>query len=108
MEKLSIEKSTEQAKIIRSLSFFALQLDGEYLKAALKEMKDLHSFKHSAMALNPSPFAAKAKNDLEAAKLDQLEMMIDLANNAKTIIDCEAMLIKAKESESELSKIFGI
>jgi len=108
MAELSFEKSLEEAKTIRQISFLSLQLDIEYLTEALKQMKEQHSFRDSAMILNPHPHVHNEMQDLTAAKIRQLELFIEIAKYSHTIQECETKLIKAKESDSELSKIFGV
>lgn len=86
---MSYEQSVVEAKKIKKLQEIAIQLDVEFLKTALVDMRSQHSHRDAMAILNPNPFTHNAKQDLDAAKIKQLELYIELAENTKEIIDKE-------------------
>lgn len=106
MSEINYEKSLIEAEIIKKINSSIVDLDTEYLTEALTRMKDAHSFRESAAILNPSPHTHHENQALNAAKLKQLELLIELALNAKTIIDCEKKLRNAKDNSDKLKKLF--
>jgi hypothetical protein len=108
MNNLTYEKSLEAAKVIKEMNLLALQLDIDYLTKALEEMQENHSRRDSMAVLNPNPFSHFEKQDLYAAKLKQLELMIELSKNTQVIIECEKKLVAAKSNESNLNQLFEV
>jgi len=106
--ELSHQESVDAAKPVGAINKLAFTLNVEYLTEALKQMKAQHSFRESAAVLNPNPFTLHEKHDLEAAKLEQLELMLKLANNAKNIAILTGKLNIATMREAELKEVFGI
>src|ERR1035437_785454 len=98
MKELSEENSAEQAPIIGQINSLSRELDVEYLTMALADMRDKHSFRESAAVLSPSPFTHNEQQDLNAAKLEQLSLMLQLAKNSNKIIECTVNLAKAKQN----------
>lgn len=105
--EFSLEKSIEAAKPVGQINKLAFTLDVGYLTKALREMKKNHEWRESAAILNPNPFTHNEKQDLEAAKLKQLELMLELAKNAKNIATLTGKLNLAILKEEELKEVFG-
>lgn len=105
--KLSHAESVVAAEPIKQIAELARTLDIEYLTAALKEMKDNHALRDSAMILNPSPHTALQQQYLNSAKIKGLELMLELAKNQNDIFNCTLQLESAKRQSSYLSSIFG-
>ena len=108
MKELTKEQSIESAKPIKEMAELARKLDVEYLTECVKQMKEQHSFRESAMVLNPNPFTAMEHGDLEAAKIKGLELMIALAENQNIIFEKTVALQRAKMQSNDLSKMFGL
>lgn len=107
MEKFTHKQSVEAAQPVKKINDAVAELNIEYLSDALKDMKENHSMRDSAAILNPSPFTHNEQQDLNAAKLEQLELMIKLAKNSNKIKELTVKLNMAKQSASDLSRIFG-
>lgn len=107
MAELSYEKSLEAAAPLKQMMDIAATLDVEYLTQALEEMRKRHSFLDSAIVLNPSPMTAIEQQDLSAAKIDQLDLMLKLASNHKRIVDLSIKLGHAKVRSNQLRSMFG-
>ena len=108
MSELSHEQTVEAAKPIKEIAELARKLDVEYLTKCVEEMKKNHSFRDAAMVLNPNPHIAIESQDLDAAKIKGLELMIGLAKNQKDILDATIKLHMAKENSNQLAKMFGL
>jgi hypothetical protein len=108
MSNLSFEKSTEAAKPVKEINELALELDTEYLWTAYEEMQDKHLRSESAAVLDPHPFTHNERQEVNAAKLHQLKLIIQLGENAKVILEKTIALQKAEKQTGELEKIFGI
>lgn len=104
----TLEKSQEEAEKLKQLQFFAFMIDDEYLKSALKEMRKAHSMRDSMAILNPNPFSHNEQQDLNEAKLNQLELIIKLKENIVTIKDLSDKLGVAKKHENEMKNFFGV
>ena len=103
----TIEKSKEEAEKLKMLQFHALMIDDEYLKAALKDMRKNHSMRDSMAILNPNPFSHHDQQELNEAKLNQLELIIKLKENITTINKLSDNLNRAKKHENEMKNFFG-
>lgn len=101
------EKSEEQANILKSIQTLILILDVDYLREALKEMKDQTSFRESALILSPQPMRTMRDNDLRRLKDRQLELYIQLADNLKAIITEQGKIVTDPNIE-QLNKLFGL
>lgn len=108
MEILTLDKSVEASIPLREMSLLSLQLDAEYLKEALKQMKEAHSFRDAAAILNPNPFTHNQQQDLNAAKMKQLDLFLQLAENTKNIMKCTQALATANQNSSQLNQFFGL
>jgi hypothetical protein len=108
MTKLSKENSEKAAKPIREMMKLALMLDITYLSLALEKMRDTHNTRDAAAILNPHPFIHNESQYLNAAKLDQLDLLIQLGQNAKRILELTVNLKKAKDNEHDMNKMFNI
>jgi hypothetical protein len=108
MEKFTYEQSVEAAKPIKKMNDAAMELDVEYLTEALKEMRENHSMRDSMAVLNPSPFTHNEQQDLNEAKLEQLELMLKLAKNVNQIKELTIKLHQAKGNANQLSRMFGL
>src|SRR4051812_48555 len=104
----SRQKAEEQAVPIRFIMEIVEQLDTDYLSDALKRMKSNHSFRDAAAVLSPSPFTHTESQDLDAAKLRQLELMLLLAENANKIKALNLKLQAERSNIDKLNNIFGI
>lgn len=107
MQKFTNQKSVEAARPIKIMNDAAMELDVEYLTEALKEMRENHSMRDSMAVLNPSPFTHNEQQDLNEAKLEQLELMLKLAKNVSLIKELTIKLHKAKTNANDLNKMFG-
>ena len=58
--------------------------------------------------MNPSPFTHNEQQDLNEAKLEQIELMIKLAKNVTKIKELTIKLHEAKANSSEMGKMFGL
>ena len=105
--EFTIEKSREEAEKLKMLQFQALMIDDEYLKAALKDMRENHSMRDSIAILNPNPLSHNQQQDLNEAKLNQLELIIKLKDNIIQINNLSDKLNRAKKHENEMKNIFG-
>lgn len=108
MKDLTYEKSLEAAKPVKEMAELARTLDVEYLTDALNAMKENHSFRDSAMILNPNPHTAIEQQELNAAKIEGLELMLKLAKNQEKILSLTVKLEGAKRNSQELAKMFGL
>lgn len=97
-----------EAAKLKFLQLEVVNLDVELLKKALAEMKEDHCRKDSLMIFNPRPMLHSAKQDLDAAKIKQLSLWIELAENSKEIIAAERNLIQAKQNENQINQMFGM
>ncbi len=107
MKEFTLEQSEKAAIPIKKMNDLAQELDIEYLSSALKSMRENHLLRDSAAVLNPDPFTHNEKQDLNAAKLDQLELMLKLANNVALIKELSIKLHKAKGNVNDLNWLFG-
>lgn len=107
MEKFSQERSEHAAAILRQMSELALALDVEYLTAAVAEMRDNHSFKEAAAALCPDPLTFMESQAVNAAKLDQLENFIKIAEIARKIEVLKIRQQEARVAANELKAFFN-
>lgn len=107
MEQFSQERSEHAAVVLRQMSELALALDVDYLKAAVTEMRENHSFKDAAAALCPEPWTFIESQALNAAKLDQLENFIKIAEHARKIEVAQIKLQDAKVASQKLRSIFN-
>jgi hypothetical protein len=107
MENFTYERSVEAARPVKAMNDLAEQLDVEYLTGALEEMKKNHSMRDSIMILNPSPFTHTEQQELDAAKLEQLDLMLKLSKNVNRIKELTLKLYTAKGRVNDLSKMFG-
>lgn len=106
MEK-TYENSVKAAEPIKKIMEAAQELDIEYLEMALKEMKESHDTRDAMMILNPNPMVHMESQELNAAKLEQLELMIKLGKNVQVIKEKTIGLEIAKNRSNEMSKLFG-
>lgn len=107
MKDKSYEESVEAAKPVGEIMRAAERLDVEYLTEALKDMRESHEMRDSMAVLNPNPHTHHEIQELNNAKLEQLELMIKLAKNVQNIKTKTIELQKAKSSENELRNLFG-
>lgn len=107
MEQFSQERSEHAAVVLRQMSELALSLDLDYLKAAVTEMRENHSFKDAAAALNPEPLTFMESQAVNAAKLDQLENFIKVAETARNIEVLKVNLQEARSAANELKAFFN-
>ncbi len=107
MKNFSHEQSVKAAIPIKKMMDAAMELDSDYLTAALKEMRERHNFRESAAVLNPNPFLHNEQQDLNEAKLEQLELMLKLAENIDVIRNLSIKLEGAKGHANEMQKMFG-
>ena len=107
MQELTLEKSTEQSHIILLLGLHISQLDLPYLKEALSQMKDNHSTRDAGMILSPNPHTFIEKQKVDALKIKQLDLMLQLRENMDAINDAKDDLRQAGESAKKLEEIFG-
>lgn len=106
--ELNYSKSLEVAEPIKKIIEIVRTLDVEYLTKAVEGMKENHSMRDSAMILNPSPFTANEQQELNAAKIKGIELLIALAENQNDILDREIKLAKAKSQAGHLAQMFGL
>ena len=106
--ELTYEQSVEAAKPVKEINDLAFTLNVDYLTQALEGMRENHSLRDSMMILNPSPFTHSAQQDLNEAKLDQLELMLKLAINAQKIKELTFDLSDAQLNSRKLGAMFGI
>jgi len=107
MIKLSYKNSEKAAKPIQKMMKLALKLDIDYLSLALKKMREDHNMREAALILNPHPFHNESQN-LNSAKLYQLNLLIEIGQNANRILELEASLKGAKINEQDLNEMFNI
>lgn len=105
--EFTLEKSKEEAEKLKMLQFHALMIDEDYLKEALKEMRANHSMRDSMAILNPNPFSHHEQQDLNEAKLNQLELIIKLKQNITEINKLSDKLKGAKKHEDDMKHLFG-
>jgi hypothetical protein len=105
--EVSLEKSTEEAYRIDLINRLLPGLDLIYLRAAYKTLRESHSRNDSMSILNPRPFLHNPMQELEAAKLKQLDLLIQLAENSQAIMKAESNVKDQTQVESELSKFFN-
>jgi hypothetical protein len=103
----TVEKSQEEADKIKHIQMILMTLDAEYLESALKDMRENHSMRESMAVMNPNPFTHNEQQDLNAAKQDQIELILKLKKNILNIAKCQGELKKAKGSANEMNKFFG-
>lgn len=108
MIEITLEKSIEQAEIIKRVQEAMKEFDVEYLEAAYEKMKENHSHRESAMILDPNPHTALQRSDLEAIKLKQMRYYLDAAKNLNNIIKAEVDLALAKRQSETIGKMFGL
>lgn len=106
MLKLSEEESKKASVPVGIINRLSAQLNLPYLKKCLKEMKEQHSWRDRAMVLNPNPMSHMEKQDLESAKIKQLELIINLGENAQEILNCEKEYINSKKNAKFFSNFF--
>ena len=106
--ELSYEQSQEQAVHLKTIQAALMKMDVTYLEEAFKQMEEQHSMRASAMILDPNPFTALERNDLEAAKLKQLELYLEAAKNLQEIANAELKVMQAKAHSQDLGKMFGL
>ncbi len=104
--EITKEQSEHEAVKIKQLMDLITSLDKEYLTEALKQMRDSISFKYSAMVLNPNPVTAQSKLELETARCNQLDLLLNLRDNVDNIKDKTIELMNAKQNENTLSNLF--
>ncbi len=104
--KLTIKDSADKSAPLQAMNQLAKQLDVEYLSEALKQMREVHSWRDSAAVLNPSPFTHNEQQDLNAAKQEQLSLFIQLAKNLQLIKELTNKLDAAKENVNGLKQLF--
>lgn len=105
-KKLSFENSTEQAVYIVEVMQALSKLDLPYLERALAGMKETHSWRDSAAVLNPNPLLHNEQQELNAAKLQQLELLLKMFKTSKIIQEKKEALDKAKRHVSSLEDMF--
>ena len=108
MKEKNYENSVEASIPIKKIMDAAQELDIEYLESALKDMWDNHHRRDSMAVLNPNPFTHNEKQELNAAKLRQLELMIELGKNVQSIKEKTLNLYQAEQNSSDLGKLFGL
>lgn len=104
--ELTTEQSEQQGEILKRLQAVLLELDAEYLEGALDQMETNHSFKQSAMILDPNPFSVIERGELEALKLKQLRYYLDARKTIDEIHVAEIKVLTAKQSENKLRNLF--
>lgn len=104
----TLERSVHAAIPLRVMSEQCLLLDVEYLTDALKALKEQHNFRDSAAILSPSPLTHNDRQELDAAKIKQLELFLELAGQLKEIIRLQNNLSKVTENEAMLKSMFGL
>lgn len=104
--KLTREQSEAQAVFLKAIQDNFMKLDIDYLEQALEEMENSTSFQMSAMVLNPDPFTAIEKVDLNKAKNDQLRLYLKAAQGLKRIMEAEIQLAKARNNSRNLEDLF--
>ena len=107
MKSKSYENTVEAAIPVKIIMDAAQQLDVEYLRSALNDMRANHSMRESAAVLNPNPFINKEQQDLNEAKLTQLDLMLQLAENTQRIKEATLKLNGAKQSVNQMNKLFN-
>jgi hypothetical protein len=103
----TMEKSKEEAAKLKSIQETLMTLDEEYLESALKDMRENHDMRDSMAILNPNPFSHNEQQDLNEAKLEQINLILKLKNNMLTIATCQGKLMRAKGHENEMKNMFG-
>jgi hypothetical protein len=96
----SLEKSTEQAEIIKMIVIPILGLDVEYCKSAVERMADDASMYDSMAALNPN--YNPTKGNVLKRKAEALALLIDYVEKLKEIDGLEK---QAKVEDAQAEKI---
>ncbi len=107
MKSKSYENTVEAAIPVKIIMDAVQRLDVEYLQAALKDMRANHSMRESAAVLNPNPFTHNEQQDLNEAKLTQLDLMLQLAENTQRIKEATLKLNGAKQSVNQMNQLFN-
>ncbi len=105
MEK-SIEKSEEQADIIKSIAVSVSLLDLEYCKSVAKDLKDNCSQYDSMAALNKNYTPLQSK--LMYLQANALLNLVKYVDNLKEIDSLKAEIVNEKNFHDNFSKMFGI
>ena len=103
MEK-SIEKSKEQAEIIKMIALPVEMLDVEYCRQAAKDMKEDASRQEAMALFNPN--YPQLKNDILREKGNALSILCDYVSSLKKIQQMQRDLEKEEKIKEDISKLF--
>ena len=103
MEK-TIEKSEQQAEIIKQIAIYVYFLDVDYCKDVAKEMINKASRQESMAVLNP--MHPQEKNDILRMKGNALLSLCDYVDSLKEIEKLKGQLKATEETRNQISKLF--
>lgn len=102
--KKSIQKSEEQAEIIKMIALPLSMLDVDYCRAAANDMCKQASTQESMALLNPSH--PQIKNDILATQGKALLLLCDYVSTLQTIQKLKAELANETKVRDEISRMF--
>ncbi len=102
----TIEKSKEEAEKIKSIQEILMELDGDYLSSALKDMRENHDLREDMVLFNPNPSTHYEQQALNEAKQNQFALILKLKENMLVIARAQGELMRAKGHENEMKNIF--
>lgn len=81
-------------------------LDVDILKEAAKTLRENLNHRSAIMVLTPNPRMQMAKDQLDSAKVKQLELYIALAEHIQIIGQCEKAIGVTEANDDILSNLF--
>lgn len=104
--EISLEKSTEQARIIMLINTHLSFLDLDYLQKFVESVKNNASFKESAIILNPSYNLDKIQ--LERTQACAAQLLIDYAKKLHEVEEIKKKIQLTEQQQSEINKLFNM
>lgn len=101
---ITVQKSEEQAAIIRLISVYILLIDIDYCRHTGKTMLDQASRQESMAVLNPNH--PQVKNDILRAQAKALLHLCDYVSALKEVDRLKARLDVENKTRDEISKMF--
>jgi hypothetical protein len=103
MEK-TIEKSEEQAEIIKMIAVPIVMLDTEYCREAAAEMLNQANRQESMAILNPSH--PQAKNDLLRMQGVALSHLVQYVESLQKVEEIKKEVVKQQGARDQISRLF--
>jgi hypothetical protein len=103
MEK-SVEKSQDQADIIKIINIYLHKFDTDYCKELAASMNDQASRQESMAVLNPS--YPQEKNQMIRLQAKALSLLVEYVETLKEVDKISARVGHVEKQNNEISKLF--